>query len=231
MRPSALAVAAAIALSAEGATAYRVNDMRVTVAGEKVCIEHQGAITYSALASDDGGKTFTAINHENRTWFPFGHPPLTPDASFCRMPYSNDPGVRRVKWSWTTVGADQYAGKLSYVVTEKATEFTVDIQCSVAIDVTTTSEHPRELWPAPVFFRTGLPAVDTRIAPDLEAIRGFPLRIAVTVTRRYTGGKPDSQEQTMTVTDIRAVPDAPVAACARPADYREQRPVIAAPGL
>lgn len=242
----ALVLMLTFALSAEGAITYRVRSesnaalgrasgSRVTVAGNDVCIEEDERppdhpVTQNVLVSRDGGASFIALNHQNQTWFPAEMPPLTVFANHCGMGVK-EPEVSKVKWLFTEPESHHYVASLAYTVQERLDGTKVEITCTAALDITTTGAHPRELWPAKELFTTRIPSVDEQIAGDLASIKGFPTRVAVTTGRQFKGGALYKSKRTVVTEDVRTVPDGAVPACKRPADYREQKPVIGVPGV
>ena len=235
----AAALLSAFALSTEAAIAYRVQTegnaqgVTVTVAGKDVCIEADErpvdvALVYSALASSDGGESFIALNHRNQTWYRTTHTPLHVSSGICGT--TAGAKVSKVKWLWTEPESHRYVATLSYTVTESFGGNKIDITCTAALDITTTDAHPRELWPSKTLFTTERPSVDAQIAADLARVQGFPMRIALTSGKQYKGGPLFKTKGTLVTQDVRTVPDGKVRACIRPPDYREQEPVVGAPG-
>jgi hypothetical protein len=229
------AVIACATAVAEGATTYRVGATRVIVADDgNFCIEYPppraGAPHVSdAAVSRDGGKTFIGINHELQTWWPLEHRPFEKGSHlFHNFPWKQLK-VSKVKWALRKTAPHHYAGELSYVVTERIDTNTLEIAVKATLDLTTTDAQPRARWPAATLFRTGHATVDETIAPDLDAISEFPLRVSLTVTRQYEGGPPTTDVYISQVEEIRVIPDATSAACRRPASYREQPPVVGMP--
>ena len=240
-----LLVALFFAFSAEAATAYRVrietnepmkpaSGVRVTASGDDVCIETEWKEaepkSYTALTSADGGASVIAINHENQTWYPGERLPLALQAWRCGFMDKNAK-VGKVKWLFTSPEDRHYVATLSFTLTERIDGHKVDVTCTAALDIQTTGAHPRSLWPAKTLFETGHASVDAKMAGDLATIEGFPTRIALTFFRQFKGGAQYKHKTVLATEDVRTVPDRAVPACARPAHYREQRPVVLAPGV
>jgi hypothetical protein len=77
---------------------------------------------------------------------------------------------------------------------------------------------------------SGVPKVDAQLAPKIAAIPGFPLKTVFIATRAYAGGKPQVSTLTATVSDIRSVTPPP-GSFEQPRDYKNQAPIVAAPGM
>ncbi|HJQ40270.1 MAG TPA: hypothetical protein VKB93_24255 [Thermoanaerobaculia bacterium] len=241
---SALLVAL-IAVHAHAATAYHVklssNDpvmmftgVRVLVDGSKVRADmevHEGQVhTYDYALSDDGGKTWIGVNDELQTWFPLDRPPLIVRSRKSTAMNWKPPAVKKIQWS-RRHGPGSWIGELSYKLEDPIPHNTV-----VRSEVRATAEvwprdpQPAVKWPAALPFLTGLAAVDEQLARSPGLLAEFPSKIVVTFTRQYEGGIPDSETTTMIVDEVQELPSADTKRFLRPAGYREQQPVVVAPG-
>lgn len=227
----------------DAATVYRIHmetngrqrtvgSMRVTVAGEQVCIDSDrdggGVATHDAMTSRDGGGTFIAINHDLKTWFPLEHPPLAIPVEPCGLgPHSK---VRKVSWTLESPASDRYIGKLSYTVRDVMLGERIDVTCRATLEIRTAGEPSRAAWPSKSFLTTTYAEIDEQIGRDLAKIAEFPVRLSLTSTRQVRGGPPFATETVYTVEDVREVLDGPMPSCEVPAGYRQQAPIIGAPG-
>jgi hypothetical protein len=228
-RVLSILLAAALAASAQAATKYRVTTTReghqpstsvayVTVSGENVRIDFEHAPgtakMYDRVVSRDGGATFIGINDDLHTWFPQGRLPLVAYSHYAS--YGMKPAAKKIQFS---------DGKLTYVTAGMG----VRARHTIEYEIVPANGVARELWPGRGVFRTGLEAVDAEIDRSVM-LQEFPQRIIVRVTRQLDGGPALTETVTMNVDEIAATDPAP-AFFEHPAGYREQPPVIAAPGV
>jgi hypothetical protein len=246
MRLFLLAVAAAVALPLSAATRYTVNmepnSATVLIDGPRRRIEflHRPMpFEYDVLLSDDAGKTFIALNTPLKTWFRLGeNVPSNAIPVLYGSAIMHKYSVRDVKVMPSDEPAEAIDGvathkfvvKTSFRLREDYSGTPVDSQISSTLLVwTTDAVDPALAWKTPALAKTDVPDVDAQLAPVLEKIAGFPLKIVFTATRAYQQSRPQTHTMTITVSDIRTV-DAPPHAFERPADYVHQAPIIGAPG-
>jgi hypothetical protein len=253
LKLAAILTGTPIALTGEAATAYRLEYYRegwprassrtekVTVDGPNVRVDlardPDTVATHHTVLSRDGGKTFVAINDELRTWYWLGSSPFVVSAGVLSG-MSGKGAVRNIKWSTgdssggapaTEAPARQH--QLSYVLEERFEETRVRIKCTAILKIWTAPELDASLWPGHVAFVTGIPQLDAEIASRIGPHQGFPERIVLVATKQFDGGSLTTETISMRVVDVESVPDVPADLFERPRGYKEQAPVLAAPGL
>lgn len=187
---------------------------------------------YDMILSLDRGATLVAINHELRTWFRLERSPFAVHSHLFSL--GGEFKAKRITWSEenSSQGAtaeSKRVGQLSYVIERDFGGTSVDVRYKAIVSLWPMLEPPLTIrWPHVVPLSTGLPEVDAKIPVTL--LTSFPERIVVLVERQYTGGQPTVETYTMTVDDVRHVPSSPSEFFALPAGYREQAPIVGAPG-
>jgi hypothetical protein len=78
---------------------------------------------------------------------------------------------------------------------------------------------------------TEIAAVDAEIARNMSLFDHFPRRIAITIMRRFDGGPAVSEMTMFTIEPLASPPSLTAQMFAIPANYREETPVVTAPGL
>lgn len=243
MKSLGVVLAALVAAGAHAATAYRVtfgtngrppayNVARVVVAGDEVRADFPrvpGEVgTCDFILSHDGGRTFTAFDNELRTWFPLDASPFTPTVFLLGGPGST---ARKVRWSWTATGPRQYAGTLSCTIDERIADVKVSSARTISVIIETTDSLDRIAWPGVLPFVCSAPEVDRAVAASAASMKGFPLRIALTRTQQYDRGPLITERRSMSVDEIDTNFQADPKLFQVPAGYREQKPIVGAPGV
>lgn len=246
-----LAVATVIAAAAEAATAYRVNHQRegwpessrssvkVTIDGRDVRADFERApdtvAKHDYVLSTDGGRTFVAVNDELRTWYRLDASPFVLHAGILSG-MTGKAIVRDIRWSISDSDRKQssnapiHMGELSYALEERLWDSRIRIQCTAVVKIWPARNTNVHLWPGHAAFTTGIPEIDSRIAGSMELLREFPERIVLVATRQYDGGSPTSETISVTVDELHELESINPRVFVRPAGYREQPPVIGAPG-
>jgi hypothetical protein len=248
MRACAVLLSICATLPIFGGTTYRVSfsgsgterpALRVIAESRNRRIEMEkvkdSTITWDSLLSPDEGRSFVALNSENQTWFTFESvAPLAPSSHlFMHLPGDR---IKDIHWSIheeSVAGEPEatrkYVGRLSYRLSYDVAGSTINVSCSAVVLIWTTDRLEQRLWVGSVPFATGYAGVDAELAGAAAGITGFPVKTTLSVTRQYEGGPPMTQVITSLVSDIH---DTSVTGLVfqRPADYREQKPLIGAPG-
>lgn len=250
-RVAFLMMSTLVAIAGEAATSYRLernregwpaaslSSVKVTVDGSNVRVDFERIadepVILDIALSRDGGKTFTAVNNELKTWYRMDTSPFVLYPS----PLSGMTGkaaVRHVKWSAAeserdrTADAPTYQRELSYVLEERFDEIRVEIKCTAEVRIWTTTKLNANLWPSRVAFATGIVELDAQIATRVDFREQFPERIVVIASKQYEGGSPTTETITMNVVEVESVENVASDFFERPRGYVEQAPVIAAPG-
>jgi len=106
----------------------------------------------------------------------------------------------------------------------------VRVHCTADYVVETTEAHPRALWLGRILAQTGFREVDEQLAAEDTKIARFPTRMTLTAVRQYEGGPAMKDIVTVEVRNVReGTLDAKT--FVRPAEYREQKPQFAVPGV
>jgi hypothetical protein len=250
----ALVLDAVLSVAIEGQTAYLIRasyhgpetvfqEATVVMAGSNVNASFQygpeAAVTYTSVVSHDGGKTWIALNSNLHTWFRLDRSPFTVHSRlFSVIGDRNAPRVRELKCSVTDgspggAGSDvrpALIGRLSYETDENVTGHRLRTAYAVIVQVWSDPDRPGNTWLAQVPFVTEIPAVDAEVARNMSVFDHFPRQIAVTITRRFAGGPAVTETTALTVEPLASPPPFPAEMFVVPADYREQPPVIMAPG-
>jgi len=184
---------------------------------------------YDVLLSDDGGTTFVALNTALQTWYQIGMTPL----QYRPRIYKAAPGVtakaRDVEVTVSDEPSEPIAGfathKYVVKISFKLRSPQVDQLFGATILLWTTGAVDAALAIRAIDLSTGIPDVDDLLAPAFANVPGFPLKIVLSATRVYTGGRPQTFTATATVSDIRTVAARPHA-FERPAAYVYQEPIV-----
>jgi hypothetical protein len=243
MRRALLILIALVAAHAQAAISYRVkfestdpqvsaSEARVVADGAKLRAdfeEREGVVhLYDSMLSDDGGKTWIAVNDQLQTWYRADFPPfIARSRNFTAMDLT--PSAKKIQWS-VKRGAESSRGELSYALEDNIGGTIVRSKVHATVEIWPMEGKTAASWPAAVPFETRIAAVDEQIARSPELLGGFPRKIVVTATRQYEGGAPTTDTSTMTVDEVRELPSVDAKRFVRPANYREQPPVVGAPG-
>jgi hypothetical protein len=175
------------------------------------------------------GSPVIALNSQNQTWYELDDPFAL--SSYYLYPLLSPRGIADVKVELqeqvgATDGKRRYSVRLHYLVRGGGG---VEVTCDATLEVTTTDAIDRRLWAGRFLPKTRYPEVDERLAGVEKIIRGFPLHLSMTVTRKYAGGDAMTVSATIEVSGIRQMKADP-ASFVRPSGYQHQKPVIGAPG-
>ncbi len=241
-----LFVLCAHSASAASGTRYTVTIVRsgdaeetrtfeVIASGERLRASHLDAPPGEGIACDvllRDGATVTALNTRNRTWYALPDAsPFAVDSSHLSPGFESKAKNVRARLDPPRVeqGERHYGGVISYEVEIQYSEYRVKVWCVASFRVSTTDAVDRGLWLGNILPRTGFPEVDAQMKAAEAAIEGFPVRLSLNAKRTYEGGEPMVETVRVEVSEIgETAVDA--TRFVRPADYRNQKPVIAAPG-
>lgn len=222
-----------LALPLSAATAYDVTTHREGRTGTATVIADGERARVDFAAHEDnavaltsvlwfGGPTAVALNARNETWYMMQAEPLGLKSRYLKPLL--DPLVKNVRWTMSESGGT-YIGRLSYDVHGGP----LRVRCSAEYTVETTDAHPRALWPGRILASTGMPEVDAQLLAADATIARFPTKLTLTATRKYDGGAAMQDVLSSEVQNLRET-TADRKTFVRPASYRRQDPVIAAPG-
>ena len=214
----------------------RLQTFTVIASEDRLRVSHidaaEGAgVLYDGLIKNASG--IVALNSRNRTWY--SAPALSPFALTSRY-LSPTPDGKVKKLSMTIhpgaapAGEHHYSGEIRYDVQTSLGGHPVKVSCMGAFTVTTTDNIPRQHWLGRILPETGYGDVDAQLRSAEGQIEGFPTRLSLHVMRTYAGGAPMFDSIVVTVSGIREMSPAE-SEFVRPADYRFQEPVVAAPGV
>jgi hypothetical protein len=226
------------ALPAFAATTYdvtkqrgsRTDSLTVVADGERaradLATREEDAILYTSILWH-GGPHAIALNASNATWYAMPAEPLALKSRYLNPLPS--PRVKNLRWTMSEANGT-YTARLTYDVHGSVGgNISMRVRCSADYVVVTTDRHPRVLWLGRIFADTGYPEVDAHLATADASIARFPTRLTLTATRTYDGGPPMQDAVAVEVSNVRETAADPKA-FVRPAEYRNQKPVIAAPG-
>lgn len=239
----------ALTVNGHAATAYRVafsstgrgllfDGTRVIVSDSKLradmLLAAEAPRLYDMILSLDGGTTLVAVNHELKTWFRLERSPFAVHSHLFSV-MGGEFKAKHITWSEESSGQrigaleSRRVGRLSYVIEQVFGGTSVQVRHEAVVSLWPMREQRLTIrWPHDVPLSTGLPQVDTKISPTL--LTAFPARIVVVARRQYAGGEWSSETHTVIVDDVRQVPDPPSEFFLPPPGYREQAPIIGAPG-
>lgn len=187
---------------------------------------------YDVTISD--GTTTRLLNLSNKTWY------VSKPAAQRGGP-KRDVGAPKIRTSVEESepidghATRKYVIRVDYKIVEtyehnfggKIEKTKVDLAVGETIMLWTTTELPS----VPLDHVTGtLPEAIDEVSRFFATAEGMPLRLESATTRTYKGGRPSTVLVTTTYSDIRQV-DVPPSYFEVPANFREQEPVIAAPGV
>lgn len=215
------------------ASPERNGTWRVHAEGREFRADRQGEdIMYDAVLSTDS-ESVIFLNSALKTWFDPQVPAAFSLQSRFLTPLS-DGTAKKIRWELESKpldGGTAYTGLLAYVVSGDAPGgFRTAVSVNARIEIETTHQLAAGLWPGTILPLTKYKAVDERLAGAESQIEGFPIRLKLTAVRTYDGGAPYTDVMTVNVSDISTVPTEP-ARFEKPAGYRYERPVVAAPGV
>ena len=222
-----------VALPTFAATTYEVTrthegpprTLTVVADGERARVDYarndEEAVAFTSVLWF-GGEHSIALNARNATWYVMEPEPLALQSRYLR-PYQGK--AKNVRWAMSETNGT-YTGRLTYDVTGGLAR----VRCSAEYAVETTDTQPRALWLGRIFARTGFPEVDGQLAAADASIARFPTRMTLTATRKYDGGAAMQDAMALEVRNLRET-ELDAKTFVRPADYRQQKPVIAAPGV
>lgn len=222
-----------LALPAFAATTYEVarrheggtGTVTVLADGERArvdfTIDEDNATVYTSVLWF-GGEHAIALNARNATWYVMQPDPLALRSRYLK-PYEGK--AKNVKWTMSESNGT-YTARLTYDVTGGMAR----VRCSADYVIETTDAHPRALWPGRILASTGFPEVDAQLTAADASIARFPTRMTLTATRKYDGGPAMQDALTIETRNLRET-SLDAKTFVRPAEYRKQDPVIAAPGV
>jgi hypothetical protein len=231
------------AVAARAATEYTVTRSGTEVhTSQYRVIAEDRRIRVTSMTAEEGpilldgllwveGSPVIALNSQNQTWYELEDPAEFALSSFYLSPMIRPPRITNLKLeleeqTGAAEGERRYSGRLHYLVHGPAG---VDVTCDATLDVRTTDTIDRRLWLGHLLPKTRFAEVDERLAAVEKTIRGFPLRLSMTVTRQYAGGDAMTDTSQVEVSGIRQTKPDP-ASFVRPKDYQHQQPVFGVPG-
>lgn len=198
---------------------------------------HADAVTGQESAISQTGPTgFIGVNPVNQTWYDLeGASPLTMRSHLLSSVMTDSTRVEKVRVSVTEeagptaeTGARRYVARVSYETADQFEGHKIRVSRGVTALITTDPQLSQIEWPADMIFRTDVPQVDEHLRERMSAI-GFPISIELSFTRIYHGGSPTTESIRMNVRDIRQVIATPEL-FETPSGYRNQKPIVGAPG-
>ena len=228
-----------LALPAFAATTYEIRKQAsVTDAftafadGERIRVDQavrdDDAILYTSLLWTGGAKAI-ALNARNATWYELAPQPLALKSHYLSPYGGKDVTVKNLQWTMSEANGT-YTARLTYEVVGRLGGERVKVHHRADYVIETTDQYPRALWLGRIFGDTKVPEVDTQLAAADPAITRFPTRMTLTATRRYEGGAAMTDVMTIETRDLRET-KGDDSKFVRPADYRQQEPQIAVPGV
>ena len=232
---AALIAATCVPIHAAGATTYRFlstsdgfykghSEGRVLISGSRWRIDFdpsadERVVHHVVIGSATGD--VTAINSANHTWYHLDRAALAARGFLFGYPGANNaskiivtPHPKSVTFSYT------------FDVTMASETIHGDVRGEIR--VTTTDQHAELPW-SPAAIHTGFAAVDDALQSALNRIDGTPLKAEIEISRALAGGPTLRQTITRGITAMTET-TATDSDFAVPAGYREQAPVIGAPG-
>jgi len=180
-----------------------------------------------------GGAGVIALNTRNRTWYELEHAsPFAIHSTYLSPGYEGKARNVRVKLDppRQEQGERHYAGEVAYDVELSFGPERVKVSCVATFRVSTTDAAGRGLWLGDILPRTRFPAVDAGLKAAEAGIEGFPVRLSLDAKRTYAGGAPMVDTIRVEVSELgEAAVDG--AELVRPADYRNQEPILGVPGV
>lgn len=236
-------------LALAGATSYRVTITpakgtpvvaHVVAAGgsKRVTVERpkDEPFDFDVLLID--GSAVTALNTQLKTWYE-GEPRILPPPRIYKPMYPFSKTERRD--ITTSVEEEQteetiaghalrkFVVRIHFVTRETVNGDRIESTNGTTILVWTTVDYDEPLAAPSIPFTTGVSDVDAQLAPKLAAIHGFPLKTALSATRIFAGGTPQTAVLTAIVDEVQPA-TADAALFHRPADYVNQKPIVSGPG-
>ena len=224
------------AIAARAAVTFRLEDTvegsrprhvsrRVLVDGSHWRIDHDGPVLFVSATIGDSDHDAIAINDSNQTWYPLKSRagPLIGSDLFS---YPSGSAVSKIRVAFADAAKTRIT--YSYEIEIQAGSEKVRGRVWGEIRVWTRPETVALPW-NPMAIATGLADVDSALQSQLAQIPGFVWKTEVEVSRRFDSGETLHQVITRTIGNF-----AP--ATAKPGDfkvpdgYRQQAPVIGAPG-
>jgi hypothetical protein len=182
-----------------------------------------------------GGSPVIALNSQNQTWYelepaaPFAMHSLVFGVSF-EKPAVKNVTLQFEETAGTTPPEHHYSGHLAYDVHGSVFGEAVKVHCVATFEVSTTESVERDTWLGRILPVTRYPSIDEKLADADAAIKGFPTRSLLTVSRQYAGGAPMTDFTQVEVLDLHQTEGVDASLFERPPAYRHQKPVVAAPG-
>jgi hypothetical protein len=188
-------------------------DATVLAEGKQQRIDIAPSFAFDVLLSDNGGASSIALATDQNTWFPgpkwlLGRPliyvPLTrgPQRSIRKVVVtpSEEPSMAMAGFP-----THKYVVKVSFTIRESMYRSPVEEKFGATIEIWTTNAIDAALAVRSFDLTTGIAEVDALLVPALAKVSGFPLKTALSATRMFTGGQPETCVITATVSDIRTV--------------------------
>jgi hypothetical protein len=194
------------------------------VAGSRWRIDHAGIVSTAQIGGDD--RDTVAINDGNRTWYPLHSRTPMPINSSLFTYGLHPPAASKIDIAF----ADAAKTRLPFSYELVMTMSDEKIRCRVWGEIRVWTREGDEKLPwSPISIATGLDDVDAEFRAQLAQIHGQVWKSETEVSRRIENGETMHQVITRTVGDISPATAKPEAFQV-PAGYREQQPVIGAPG-
>ncbi|HEX7828797.1 MAG TPA: hypothetical protein VF787_04045 [Thermoanaerobaculia bacterium] len=190
---------------------------------------------FDALLTDGGSPI--ALNSELQTWFALDdHATLGMESRYL----SGLPNAKPRKLEWhlsdaviTPDGTRSYTGTLHYTMrasSGRGSRDSIIIDYDAKIAIETDAKIDRSAWIGRILPTTTIDEIDAQLARSDAKIEGLPRKLTMTTTRTYKGGAPMTDTMTVIVSDIHETTVDP-AIFTRPAAYRNQKPILASPGV
>lgn len=209
----------------EKVTGYhpRAAEGTVLVAGKQFRIDYCGVVSTAQIGGDDRG--VLAINDANQTWFPLHSQTPMPLGSLL-FSFGMNPSVSKVMVAFTDAAKTHLQFSYDLAVTMGGEKVRGRVWGEMRV---TAREGGGHLAWSPIAISTGLPDVDAAFRAQLAQMHGQVWKSETDVSRQIESGETLHQLITRTAGTL-----APATANPEvfqvPAGYREQAPILAAPG-
>ena len=224
-----LAIALALAVFSyhfqEKVTGYRphAGEGTVLVSGSQWRVDHAGVVSTAQIGGGD--RDVVAVNDSNQTWFPLhSRTPMPINSILFDFPIH--PAVSKVKVAFIDDAKTHL--RFSYELTN--TTFGEKVRGRVWGEMRISTRAGDEKLPVnPIAVATGLDEVDAAFRAQLAQVQGQPWKSETEVSRQIENGEILHQTIVRTIGEITPATAKPELFKVPPG-YREQPPVIGAPG-
>ncbi len=215
--------------------------LRVTVDGPRRRVEIQtpekNPVAFDVFVADlDRRPEFTGLNTDLKTWWY----PASPSASTLigRAGATRNAVVKDLVVTSTEEAAGEeiqgfearkFVIRAAFTVAASISPEQPSMRYQMTMMIWTTDRLDEATSIRAVSTSSGVPAVDSMIAAKLGTVMGFPLRTIVASSRAYTGGIPQRETVTASVSEYRTARSEP-RLFEIPNGYAEQKTVIGVPG-